>query len=255
MHGDKTTAPTIPGVTERQNEIVFVTGKKGGGKSTALWRYFARFCDRLLTFDATGEIRERSPNAYEANGFEQTREALREISKRQPRWHIIATNFSRADYVKLFSLLCPIYQPGRLGFSQVVGGMAVETGEVHELAPNGSTEPEIKNAWRAGRHQGLSILAGTQRPAAADRLCSSMADWLIAFRSHEPLDLQFWERTASKEFAAGVGQLPEFHSLWLHTASGTIAHYDATGELQSERSATGAGGDGFSLDGLFDRDG
>lgn len=59
--------------------------------------------------------------------------------------------------------------------------------------PNSTPEP-LKLVATMGRHRGVSLLAGAQRPALVSRHVTAQRDLMIFFRLEEPLDLDYAKR-------------------------------------------------------------
>lgn len=201
--------------SDRKNEIVFVAGRKGSGKSTLLARVFVPQHPRVITLDFTAEAMELYPHAIEARGVRGVLATMRECTQlNKSRWHIVAYGIDEDDAVQLVDALAPPLDDGRTSLSAILGGVAIECGEVDLLAPNGQTPRVVRNAFKRGRHHRLSLLCGTLRPAECDRIVTAMADVIVAFSMDEPRDVDYLRRACGPTFAAVVQRLPRHFSVW-----------------------------------------
>jgi hypothetical protein len=221
----------------RQNTIVFVTGPKGSGKSYALDKYFTAKHPRVIHLDFVGEIAEKYPDAIETIGFRETMEQLRAFAvANETEWNIVAVfpEHQWEELPDLFTALCPQYQ-GRhtpMSVSQAFGGIALECSECDIILPNNAARDgrAARNMIKRARHERLDLYLGTQRPQECSRLCTSQADFVIAFQMHEPRELDYLSRGVGSAFAERVRLLRQYHSLWFNRATHQIAERDAKGK-------------------------
>lgn len=222
----------------RKNTIAFATGPKGSGKSFLLDRYFTSRAPRVIHLDFVGEVAEKYPDAIEAVGYDAVRAQLIELARSGAReWNLVAVfpEYRQAEMGRLFAALCPPYN-GRatpMGISRAFGGVALECSECDVILPNsaGLNTMAARNMLKRGRHEQLDLYLGTQRPQECSRLCTSQADYVIAFQMHEPRELEYLARGAGEAFAARVRELPQYHSLWFHRATRGIVERNAAGEV------------------------
>lgn len=199
---------------ERRNLIGFACGMKGSGKSTVLAELFTATAPRVISLDVTGETQQRNPGAVPVYSLAELWDFFAvaaggdELGAPYESWHVAAM-LPDAELPTLFHALAPPpTRDGPAGLSRLFGGIAVECGECDAIAPNGRTRPEVKEAFKRGRHHGLSLFMGTQRPSETDRLVSSQADWLCILAQSEPLDIE-WIRRAVGHVAADIAaELP-----------------------------------------------
>ncbi len=229
-----TAAPRV-----RRNVIVFATGPKGSGKSVLLHRYFTAHAPRVIHLDFVGEIHETYPDAPETVWLTATLEQLRAFARAGlPRWHLIAVfpEHHHADLPRLFGALCPAYEgkaAGRMGIAQAFGGIALECSECDVILPNSAATDTraARNLLKRGRHVRLDLYLATQRPQECSRLCTSQADYIIAFQMHEPRELEYLAQGAGQAFADRVRVLPAYHSLWLQRATHVVVERGPDGAM------------------------
>ena len=205
----------------RKNEIVFVSGRTGTGKSKLLYDLFVSRAPRVLSLDPNDEVSERNPDAIVARGYAQTLAALRACAP-YPQWHIAAV-VEEEHFDDLVNLLIPpMMAEERTGYARAVGGMALECGELDVLAPVHSASRTVTGMWRRARHNRLSIFAGTQRTNECARVCSSQAHHIIAFAQNEPNDIDYLAKAISRPAAEMIGRLPLHWCVWFERATGRV---------------------------------
>lgn len=205
----------------RKNEIVFVSGRTGTGKSQLLYDLFVSRAPRVLSLDVNGEVAERNPDAIEARGWTRVVAALRAVAP-YPQWHIAAV-IEEEHFDDLVNLLIPpMMADDQTGYARAVGGMALECGELDVLAPVHSASRTVTGMWRRARHNRLSIFGGTQRTNEVARVCSSQAHHIIAFAQNEPNDIAYLAKAISRPGAELVERLPLHWCVWFERSSGRL---------------------------------
>ncbi len=210
----------------KRNIVVFVCGRRASGKSVLLARYGVQFPRRLL-HDPVGEFAGTIPGAYECYTLAEAREALADAAA-VSRWTLVAC-LDEADMAEVAGLLAPLGRPDR-GYARAVGGVCVESGEIDLLAPpHAGIDRRIRNLLQRGRHHGVSLLLGTQRPRDVHRVVTSQADAIALFRQHEPRDLEYVASSLSSALVDVVRELPRYHYVLYVPLAGTAHVVDATG--------------------------
>lgn len=177
---------------------------KGSGKSHWLYESFIRHAPRVIHIDPNGEYLE-DRDVLLVSGWDALLDAL-EACATFDEWRI-AVALEDDDYARLFALLAPRENFGKGSLSRALGGVSLECGEVHVIAPNGRTVPAIKGGWQQGRHHRLNIYAGTQRFAECDRIVTSQSDIVAIFMQSEAIDLERIRKQYGAYAAADVAQL------------------------------------------------
>lgn len=227
-------------LVDRRNVVVTGAGRKGAGKTTLLWHRFACAFPRKITLDVSAEARELDPDVIEVVGPAELRRALRWVTQRGARaWHIGLT-LEQSDQREVFALLAPRLAPGQVSVTRALGGVALVCGEIDDVAPNAGADPDVKAAWKRGRHHALSLLTATQRPAEMARVVSSQADVLFAIGCmDEPSEYGFWRRTISPAIADRIAALREHEAVIYHRDRRTVEHIDGAGKVLHRLDAAG----------------
>lgn len=172
------------------NFIAFACGMRRSGKSHLLGQLAERF-PRRLVLDFIGEHAGGIANARTAFSLAETIAYLRTGRSSGPRWTVVAV-IDPSDVPELLAVIAPVGGQTERGFARAVGGMVIECGEIDVIAPNNAQmSVEVRNIFQRGRHHSLSVLVAVQRPASVNRIVTSQADIICAFRQHEPRDADY----------------------------------------------------------------
>lgn len=209
-----------------RNFIAVVTGRKGSGKSHLLARY-ARLFPRRLVLDFTGEHQHDVPAALVAWKLGECLRILRHVAK-HPRWTVVA-ELHPDDVPQLLALLIPLGQ--RRGYSQAVGGMAIECGEVNEIAPNHpGMAREVAAMFSRGRHHWLSVLVAARTSTEINKLCTSQADVVCAFRQHQAADVHRIAQLMGDRAVPALARLQQYEYLRYFVDHGRLDLVHANGQ-------------------------
>jgi hypothetical protein len=162
-------------MTEIQNRIVGLVGRKGSGKSTRL-RDLLRYCPRFLVFDVMGEHAEPDHNRFESSA------KLAQFIK----WSREEQNFA-GTYVPSGELDEEIEEVARLVYAR--GELCFVCEEVPLYTQAGFMPPLFGKLIRTGRHQQIDIVWTAQRAAEVPRTLTSLTDLWVLFSQTEPRDL------------------------------------------------------------------
>lgn len=219
-------------MNDARNFIAVVTGRKGSGKSHLLGRY-ARLFPRRLVLDFTGEHRHDVPAALVAWSLTDCLRILRHVA-RHPRWTVVA-ELHPDDVPQLLAAIIPMGQG--TGYSQAIGGMAIECGELNEIAPNhaGMTR-EVAAMFSRGRHHWLSVLAAARTATEINKLATSQADVICAFRQHQEADVHRIVQLMGDRAASALHRLQQYEYLRYFVDHGRLelVHADGSAELVPE---------------------
>lgn len=212
-------------MNDARNFVAVVTGRKGSGKSHLLAQYARRF-PRRLVLDFTGEHQRDVPAALVAWSLADCLRILRHVAK-HPRWTMVA-ELHPSDVPQLLAAIVPMAQ--RAGYSQAVGGMAIECGELNEIAPNhaGMTR-EVAAMFSRGRHHWLSVLAAARTSTEINKLCTSQADVVCAFRQHQKGDVVRIGELMGERAMVAVRQLQQYEYLRYFVDHGRLELVHANG--------------------------
>lgn len=199
-------------------------GPTESGKSHLL-RVWARKHPRQLVLDATGEwseMAEPGRRVEYAEDMGQLREKLRECAKAPGKWRVVIstevlTQGKGENLEQLVQLLAPVYKPGRVSFTRSVGGLALIFDEAYEVCSHGRSHI-VRPLWLRGRHNGLTILAASQRAADVGRMVTSQSGRVAITSTSEPIDLAYWKSTLPEEYYPHLLQLKERQAICYYRA-------------------------------------
>lgn len=220
-------------VNSARNFIAVVTGRKGSGKSHLLAQYARGFARRLV-LDFTGEHQRDVPAPLVAWSLQDCARILRHVAG-HPRWTVVA-ELHPSDVPRLLGAIIPM---GRgTGYSAAVGGMVVECGELNEIAPNDrGMAREVGAMFSRGRHQWLSVLAAARTSTEINKLATSQADVICAFRQHQEADVRRIAELMGDRAVPALRSLQPYEYLRYFVDFGRLEHVHADGraELLPER--------------------
>ena len=180
------------GMSELQNRIVGLVGRKGAGKSTAL-RELTCCRERVVIFDVLGE--HSSPNVFsDLNDFS---EYLSSHSRGPMHCAYRPVSESPED---AFEFVCDeIYDAGNMCF-------AIE--EAARFCGPGHMPDALDRVIRLGRHRRLDVVWVTQRLSEVSRTLTAMTDvFVIVGAMTEPRDLNTLADRCGESVAAKVQKL------------------------------------------------
>lgn len=179
--GDPVSVPatisTIAGAPS-QRQMVLITGQTGSGKSTYARNYLANKT-RVLIADA--DFREYGALDFTQSGFDSLLDYLQAHK-----------SFFRVSYTPRpweYDLMCDA--------ARVVGDVTFVIEECDRF-PDPRTCIEYDEIVSRGRHWGVSILAVSRFPAAIPIDLRREANQIIAFRHHEPADIEWYSKVIGK---------------------------------------------------------
>jgi hypothetical protein len=179
-------------VSELQNAIVGIAGRKGSGKSTMARRILER-CPRVFVFDPIGE-HTWLPNRFSDLG--EAEECLAwGATQRTFAGSYIPDRMDAGD----FEYLCDaIYDYGNLI-------LAIE--EVPMLCGPSYLPEGFDRLVRLGRHRRLNVLWSGQRMVEVARRLTAATDLFILFSHTEPRDLDAIAERCGRDVAERVARL------------------------------------------------
>jgi len=189
-------------MTEVQNRIVGVIGRKGSGKSTYV-RGLVRYCPRFAVFDVMGE--HASPDAK--NRFEKPAQ-LEQFLK----WSRQQATFACA-YMPTGDLEEEIEEVSLLVYAR--GNLCFVCEEVPLYTQAGYMPPLFGKLIRTGRHREIDICWTAQRAAEVPKTLTALTDVWVLFSQTEPRDLSALADRCGRDVAdrvAGLGL--HDHFIW-----------------------------------------
>lgn len=174
-----------------RGEFLFVSGRKGSGKSVLARRFFEAYPYNKLVIDPTGDVSK----SFAESGVPYVR-----LTEPMP------TRFPRAADTSFMDAqqdgpVTAVYVPDMgsaeaedemdraLGLAlRNPGPTAAWVDEIGTLTRNGKTPPNLRRALHHGRHDQLTLVMCGPRPKDIDPLCVSQADHVFTFDTPNPMD-------------------------------------------------------------------
>jgi hypothetical protein len=181
-------------MSEVQNQIVGIVGRKGTGKSSYM-RELLRRCPRFPVFDVMAEHTREGVNQVESSA------KLAQFLK----WSREQEKFA-GSYVPDGALDEEIEEVSRLVYGR--GHLCLACEEVPLYTQPGYMPPLFGKLVRTGRHRQIDIAWTAQRAAEVSKTLTSLTDIWILFSQVEPRDLSALADRCGREVAdrvAGLG--------------------------------------------------
>jgi hypothetical protein len=182
-------------MSDVQNRIVGLVGRKGSGKSTRV-ATLLKYVPRIFVWDPMGDHSDLLPDVFEGIDME-----LEEYFEQARRVKTFACGYvPEGDPEKEFNEVCElVYIHGRMLF-------VIE--EVPLVCKAGYVPSMFGRIVRTGRHKGIDVLWTAQRAAEVSRTLTAMTDVWVFFSQTEPRDLDAIAERCGREVAdkvAGLG--------------------------------------------------
>jgi hypothetical protein len=198
---------------------IFISGKKGFGKSVLARRLFDSYPYDRLVMDVTGDLTAD----FRRDGLpfkKLTGDALPLRFPKDPEG-------GRTTLVLAPDMGDPgtaVDQMDRaLGLALDNPPTLVWVDEVGEFSLAGQTSPNLRRALHHGRHRKLFLLLCGPRSMAVDPLCISQADAVATFKTPNPADRKRIAENIGwppREFDTAVHALQRYEYLWYDATSG-----------------------------------
>ena len=163
-------------MSEVQNRIIGIVGRKGSGKSSRL-RELLRYCPRFIGFDPMGEHTQ----VEKVNRFDSPAQ-LAQFLKHSRKEETFA-----GAYVPGGELEEEIEEVARLVYAR--GQLCFACEEVPLYTQAGYMPPLLGKLIRTGRHREIDIVWTAQRAAEVPKTLTALTDVWILFSQTEPRDL------------------------------------------------------------------
>ncbi len=178
-----------------EHPIVLAFGRRSCGK-TYLARQIARHQARVVVWDLLGYEYEPMANLYDGDldGFGRFLDWSR------------GRTFAAARYVPAEDVAGEFD-----GFCRALwsaGDFLVVVEEAAEVCQASYLPAAFGRVIRQGRHNGLGVLATTQRIAEVSRTLTALADVFVGFSTAEPRDLSALQERTTAEYVEHVKVLP-----------------------------------------------
>jgi hypothetical protein len=163
-------------MTEVQNRIIGIVGRKGSGKSSRL-RELLRYCPRFVGFDPMGEHAQ----GEKVNKFDSPAQLAQFLN------HSRKEETFAAVYVPGGDLEEEIEETARLVYAR--GELCFACEEVPLYTQAGYMPPLLGKLIRTGRHKKVDVVWTAQRAAEVPKTLTALTDVWILFSQTEPRDL------------------------------------------------------------------
>lgn len=160
------------------NEMIFVSGQRGSGKS--YWvKDHLRGLTRYLLYDTMGEY---GPAAGPC--FVEIDELIDYLVPYENGGGFFEAVFAPIEDSD-FETFCEV--------GLALGNVCVIIEEVDQFATPYYTPLAFQKMIKRGRHRGVNVLGVSQRPASVSRLLTSQTTRFIVFRMFEPKDITYYK--------------------------------------------------------------
>lgn len=182
-----------------QNRIIFITGRKGCGKST----YALRFAEQAAGSHTLVIVDPMNCFGSLQLPDVRTRDELAAITRSGRRSFRVIPTVDESIVETVFE------------FCFHAQNLILIVDEVDLYLSHALPSPWLLKLIRYGRHQRVSLVAISQRPANVKRDLTAMADDVIVFAVTENRDLQYLSQRLSPTEINIVKRLPKFkHFRW-----------------------------------------
>jgi len=181
-------------MSEIQNRIIGIVGRKGTGKSSRVGELL-RYCPRFVVFDVMGEhARQDGKNLCDSSA--QLASFLKWSRGQETFAGVYVPGGDLEEEIEEVSR--PIYARGNLCFV---------CEEVPLYAQAGYMPPLFGKLIRTGRHQQIDIAWTAQRAAEVPKTLTALTDLWILFSQTEPRDLSALSDRCGPDIAERVAGL------------------------------------------------
>jgi hypothetical protein len=182
-------------MTDFQNRIVGVIGRKGAGKTTRV-ATLLKYVPRIFVWDPMGDHRDWLPDVFE--GIDEELDEYFEQARRVKTFAsgYIPVNDPEDEFEEICDL---VYHHGRLL-------LCIE--EAPMVCKAGYMSPVFGRIVRTGRHRMIDLVWTAQRASEVSRTLTSATDFWIFYSQTEPRDLDAIAERCGREIAdkvAGLG--------------------------------------------------
>jgi len=181
-------------MTDLQNRLVGIVGRKGSGKSTRV-ATLLKYAPRILVWDPMEEYQDALPDSV-SDSIDDLYEYFNQADA-QPTF---ACSYSPGgDLPDEFEEVCRLVNDfGRVLFCVEEAPLVCKAGWV---------SPVFGKIIRTGRHHGIDLLWTAQRASEVSRTLTSATDDWILFSQTEPRDLDAIAERCGRDIADRVANL------------------------------------------------
>jgi hypothetical protein len=181
-------------MSDQQNKIVGICGRKGSGKSKrtgVLLKYVSRIC----CWDPMMDHIDLLPDYFEGIDGD-LEDFLEEAAKAGTFACCVVPQGDQGDLEREFEQLCDLVY--------CHGHMLLVIEEAPLICKAGYMPPLFGKIVRTGRHHNIDVLWTAQRAAEVSRTLTSMTDFFIFYSQTEPRDLDAIAERCGREVADKV---------------------------------------------------
>jgi hypothetical protein len=181
-------------MTDFQNRIVGIVGRKGSGKSTRT-ATLLKYVPRVLAWDPMADHRPLLPDSIEG-----LRDELEDyLNEAEDHVTFACTYVPGDDLAGEFEHVCDL--------AYTFGNLLLVIEEAPLVCRAGYMPPRFGRIVRTGRHRGIDLLWTAQRASEVSRTLTSATDLWIFYSQTEPRDLDAIAERCGRDIAARVGEL------------------------------------------------
>ena len=178
------------------NEVIFVSGQRGSGKS--FWtKALAASLPRCIILDTLGEYRA---DKY----FTEIEDLVDFLVEDEQKPRLFTVSFNPVDLVEDFPTFC------RAVLAR--GDLYLIMEELDTVSTPYYTPYEFAKLIKYGRHFEIQIVGVSRRAAEVSRLFTSQASRFVIFPQVEPNDIKYWRSIIGKA-ADQLPNMPDYHFL------------------------------------------
>lgn len=201
-----------------QGEHLIAIGPTGQGKSTLIEAIMPK---RNIAWVLVTKKRDPIIKEFKKQGFE-VRTSVRGISEQVTPKVLLQPKFAKEE---------PIERHQKDEFRYALkrafeyGGVCVDIEEVQYMVEDLGLKQDLKRLWHQGRSMGVTVVAGTQRPAFIPVVAYSGSTHIFFFRSSDEYDLQRMGGlggTNNRLIRDAVSVLKSHQVLYLNTRTGEM---------------------------------
>lgn len=193
--------------------VINVFGKRGAGKTTLIRGNLKSFFGPVVIIDILGnytaeEIKEKTKlNCFETDDLSEAiqwiENYLNKSPKEQEKEKIISVQAAEpgiaVDY--LSAALWEAHQ----------GTLVLDEADAFEF----SEAPCYDQLIRYGRNRDVHVITGVRRPAELHKNITAAANSMYAFGTHEPRDVEYFEKTIFGKRAEQLISVPKFSGIFV----------------------------------------
>lgn len=202
--------------------LITFFGKRGAGKTTAIRGNLKSFIGPVVVVDILGNFDEESLKKENIKSF-QTEDVSEAISKIE---EYLENDEKYQRENKIIVLQC---QNPSLAVDYISaalweahqGTLVLDEADAFEF----SEAPCYDQIIRYGRNRDVHVITGVRRPAELHRNISAAANQMYAFGTHEPRDVEYFEKTIFGTKAQELIRVPKYSGIFVDYDKGLMGNF------------------------------